>query len=121
MTKTNVYYMNAVIAIAESLDWNIDIDDDYVTFQKYSPEGQGFNMTISIEEKFIDFCQNIYTYYDEYDPSQEAYYWLDSTGHGTNGAPYNMRDVYDDMEACQDMIYKLWQVLYNEAENNEED
>ena len=32
-------------------------------------------------------------------------------GHGKNGAPYDMKDLYGDMEACQDMIYELYQAL----------
>lgn len=34
--------------------------------------------------------------------------WLDSDGHGINGAPYDMKDVYEDMEACQNMILELY-------------
>ena len=52
-----------------------------------------------------DFC------YDNYDCSYEAYLWLDNTGHGTNGAPYDMKDVYEDMEACEKMIFELWESL----------
>lgn len=29
--------------------------------------------------------------------SYETYIWLDDTGHGRNGAPYDMIDVYNDM------------------------
>jgi len=37
----------------------------------------------------------------------EAYLWLDSNGHGKNGAPYRMRDVLDDMEEAEKMIETL--------------
>lgn len=37
----------------------------------------------------------------------EAYLWLDSNGHGKNGAPYRMRDVLDDMEEAEKMIEAL--------------
>lgn len=113
MTKTSVYFMEAVIEIAESLDWNVDYDDRYVTFQRYSSAEQDFNMTIDLTENFSDFCQSIYEYYDSYDPSEEASYWLDETGHGTNGAPYRMIDVYNDMVECEEKVLELWRHLYN--------
>ena len=46
-------------------------------------------------------------YYDNYDPNYETYLWLDESGHGKNGAPYEMIDVYNDMKACEEMIDKL--------------
>ena len=39
---------------------------------------------------------------------------LDNTGHGLNGAPYDMKDVYEDMEACKKMVYELWKLLSEE-------
>lgn len=57
---------------------------------------------------------NIKDYYDNYDCSYEAYLWLDNTGHGTNGAPYDMKDVYEDMEACEEMTFELWKSLSEE-------
>lgn len=39
--------------------------------------------------------------------AKETYTCLDHSGHGINGAPYDMRDVYNDMEECQDEIEKL--------------
>lgn len=40
--------------------------------------------------------------------------WLDNEGHGTNGTPYDMKDVYEDMEACEEMTFKLWKLLSEE-------
>ena len=38
---------------------------------------------------------------------EEAYIWLDDSGHGKNGAPHDMKDVYEDMEACKSMLGEL--------------
>ena len=43
---------------------------------------------------------NLRDYINDFDVSYEAYLWLDDTGHGRNGAPYEMIDVYEDMEEC---------------------
>ena len=54
---------------------------------------------------------NLYSVYEDFDVSSEAYLWLDSDGHGTNGAPYDMKDLYEDFEACESAIYDLWEYL----------
>ena len=41
----------------------------------------------------------------------ETYLWLDSDGHGKNGAPYDMKDLYEDMEACREIIYELYEIV----------
>ena len=50
---------------------------------------------------------NIKEYYDNFDVDEEAYLWLDETGHGKNGAPYRMKDVVEDMEEAEKMIDRL--------------
>ena len=98
----NNKYLEKVQEIAENLDWNVSIDNDYITFQRYSSEEQDFNVELQIDEDdtVYEFIEKIREYYDDFDISYEAYLWLDNTGHGTNGAPYEMIDVYKDMEEC---------------------
>lgn len=94
----------------KSLGWVVDIDNsnEYVTLSKFSPYGHDFNIDIHIEENGNDFIYNIYKCYEEFDVSYETYLWLDNEGHGKNGAPYDMKDVYEDMVACQNFIYELY-------------
>lgn len=97
--------------IAEELGWTVtwEKNDDgtkFVMFSQYSPAGQDFN--IELEYKTLGEIEDkLREYYDSYDPSYEAYLWLDESGHGKNGAPYEMIDVYNDMKACEEMIDKL--------------
>lgn len=96
----------------ENLGWSVNIEDDtMVSLGKYSPMGQDFNISIDTENDVDCFIENIYKYYDNFDVSYETYLWLDNEGHGKNGAPYDMRDVYNDMEACKNNIYELYQKL----------
>lgn len=44
---------------------------------------------------------------DSFDVSEEAMLWLDSSGHGTNGAPYDMKEVYEDIEGLRDKVQAL--------------
>lgn len=95
-----------MIEVAGDLGWNLHRDGDEFTFQKDSPAGQDFSFFVRTKtlknaiEEIQERCEN-------YDCSEEAYMWLDYSGHGSNGAPYDMRDLYDDMEACLNMLKEL--------------
>ena len=102
---------NKIEKIAEELGWTVtwDKNDDgtkFVMFSQYSPAGQDFNVELEYEN-LGEIEDKLRKYYDNYDPSYEAYLWLDNDGHGKNGAPYEMIDVYNDMKACEEMIDKL--------------
>jgi hypothetical protein len=106
VTKMNKKDINKVTKISESLDWSVIIDGNEFEFEKWSPAGQDFIMSITANN-IDELIDELYEKYDNYDPSEEAYLWLDDSGHGKNGAPYDMKDVYEDMEACQEMILEL--------------
>lgn len=109
-----------IVEIAEENGWKVDVesndgDNFSYAFSKYSPAGQDFSFEAEIEDNNVyALLNNIKDYYDNYDCSYEAYLWLDNTGHGTNGAPYDMKDVYEDMEACEEMTFELWKSLSEE-------
>lgn len=90
--------------------------DDEFYFSKYSPAGQDFGFSIdkTTIETIYELARAVYNYYENYDCSEEAYLWLDNTGHGKNGAPYDMKDVYEDMEACEQYILDLYDLLEEE-------
>lgn len=98
-----------LLAIAERNDWHIyDCKDGDIEFSKYSDYGQDFSFCIGSD----DLIGNLDSYIESFDVSEETAKWLDDTGHGTNGAPYDMADVYKDMENCKEMMQELlaeWQ------------
>ena len=93
----------------EKLGFSVNISDEYITFEAYSPAGQDLVVELALDgaKKAGDLYPALLDYYTDYDPSYEAYIWLDDSGHGKNGAPYEMGDVYEDMCACQAMINEL--------------
>lgn len=96
--------------IIEQNDWCIDYNDDgSIYFSKYSPAGQDFGFEVS-GTTLEALADNIYEYYQGYDVSYEASLWLED-GHGKNGAPYDMKDVYEDMEACEKNILELYELI----------
>lgn len=86
-------------------------DENILEFQKYSGAGQDFSFCIDTEGNLDSFRENILAYYCDFDVSYEASLWLDEDGHGKNGAPYDMKDVYEDMEECQGFIMELYNIV----------
>lgn len=99
-----------IIEISNKLGWSVDIYNTDLEFRKYSPAGQDFSIIIGKCE-FSEVIDIIQSRCDDFDCSEQAYLWLDNTGHGINGAPYDMKDVYKDMEDCLDMMKELYNEL----------
>lgn len=103
-------HLNKIIETAKELKWNVYQVPYYIRFSRYSPAGQDFNIEIDYTD-VEDILKKVSDFYEAYDVSYETYLWLDELGHGTNGAPYDMRDLYDDMEACENMVCELAEAL----------
>lgn len=96
----------------ERLDYSIQKEDENVyLISNFSPCGQDCNASIDTEDDADLFVENIRDYANDFDVSYETYLWLDDTGHGTNGAPYDMKDVYEDMEWWRDSLEELANTL----------
>lgn len=95
--------------IAEEQGWAVGIGDTFIEFQRYSIEGHDFVFEIDTENvnTLDEVRMKIIEYYNSFDVSYETYLWLDDRGHGKNGAPDNMRDIYDDMQWCKNHIFYL--------------
>lgn len=65
----------------------------------FSPAGEDFCPTIwygdGTPEDFIDGLDE---FIENFDVDEETYLWLDSSGHGRNGAPYHIKDILEDKE-----------------------
>lgn len=115
-----------IYEIAEREGWQVDYSytDEKETeimfsFEKYSTAGRDFYFEVSVpndEDEYVIYesvADAIYTYFEDFDVSYETYIWLDEEGHGKNGAPYDMSDVYKDTESCEKMIDDLWRSFYD--------
>ena len=115
-----------IYEIAQSEGWQVDYSytDEKETmvsfsFQKYSPAGKDFSFEVSVPNEddeytlYYNVADAICTYFENFDVSYETYIWLDEEGHGKNGAPYDMSDVYKDTESCEKMINDLWRSFYH--------
>lgn len=108
MNKRLEYLIDEV----EKLNYSITQECDSVyDIGKFSPCGQDCHVSIDTENNSDLFIENIRAYVSEYDVSYETYLWLDDEGHGSNGAPYDMKDVYEDMEWWKDSLENLANTL----------
>lgn len=112
--------LDAIVEVAEVNGWTVDAEEQStgnieLTFSQYSPAGQDFSFYITLDkdDNIHDCAHAVYEYYEAYEPEAEAMLWLDSDGHGKNGAPYHMRDLLEDMEACETMLEDLSIALAN--------
>ena len=85
--------------------------DNILNFSRISPAGQDFSFDIDTENDLDLFRNNIFSYFSDFDVSYETYLWLDNTGHGKNGAPYDMKDLYEDMQECEGYILQLYRIV----------
>ena len=100
----------------ENAEWAMTEDERYYTFEIFSPAGQDFVFDIDKNEviNLETLSSEIYDYYNCFDVDEATYLWLDETGHGKNGAPYNMEDVLEDMKWCENKIYELFIIIQKE-------
>ena len=91
--------LKKLLTEAKKSGWTVTQEDGNVyDFGWWSPAGQDFHIQVDTENDVGYFLHNLYSVYNDFDVSVETYLWLDDTGHGRNGAPYDMKDVYEDME-----------------------
>jgi len=104
--------------IAEALEWNFHNCDNYIIFSKHTSKEQEINLEIDKEEANCLACiaREAKQRYESFDASEEAYLWLDNSGHGKNGAPYDMKDVYEDMEEAKKEFGILAKTLLSASE-----
>ena len=113
--------MNEFLKLAENLDWSCNFCEARsdgkvcVELEKQSPQDQDFIATIWFENgDKSDFMEQLYDYYNDFDPDEEAAKWIGEDGHGANGAPYKLSDLLQDMEDCKDMLLELWHEYFYE-------
>ena len=100
-----------LLSVIEKLGYNIQKDYEEVLIKTSSPCGKRCIARVNTENDANLFVANIRDYVDNFDVSYETYIWLDNTGHGTKGAPYDMKDVYEDTEWWKNSLNELANTL----------
>lgn len=114
-------------AVAEELGWRTGDStpdgDDWI-FQKYSPKSQDCVIEVGCAETKEELVEQIEFFVSNFDVSENTYLWLDNHGHGKYGAPYDMRELYEDMEwfknEAEELAKQMRRFLIEEAQDDEE-
>lgn len=84
-----------------------------VEFETYTDAGQDLVVDITFDDNndyendFAQLVNELYDYWDDYDPDEEVSLWIGDDGHGTNGAPYHVTDLVEDMQNAKELIEGL--------------
>lgn len=90
--------LNFVLGKIQECGFSVEQETESVYWiSRFTPKFQDCGASIDTEGDAENFISNIREYAWLFDVSYETYIWLDDTGHGRNGAPYDMIDVYNDM------------------------
>lgn len=104
-----------IINKAEKLGWKVRkagfiiTNDENVEHYVFSnkPDNQSTYYNMSIAANGANFIESINEFYEEFDVSLNAYCFMDENGHGVEGVPYDMKELYESMEKFRDMIKQL--------------
>lgn len=97
-----------MIAALEKCGVEVSVDEDMMRITYYTKHGGEEDEEIPASE-FGDanIAGWLRSAYDNYDVSYETYIWLDDTGHGSNGAPHEMKDVLSDKKEWENKLSEL--------------
>lgn len=102
------YNIDDITDKIECLEFSVYKDEDYIEISDTSPCGQDCSITIELEKlEENSISEIIFTIQDDFDPDYEASLWIGDDGHGANGAPYNIKDIVEDMEWWRDRLKEL--------------
>lgn len=99
-------------------DWNISVDDlkGETQLVAFSPIFGTWDGTFELEVKdFEDLCQQLFSYWQAFDPDEETALWIGPDGHGQNGAPYRIRDILGEMDIYEQKLERLVRVCSDAA------
>lgn len=105
--ESNANWKDIIAGIAGKLNWELTIHGNEFRFRKFLAQGTIYFEFKFESDNFDDLYEKIRRYYFDFDVSSETYKWLDEDGHGKNGAPHDMIDVYNNMRSLEDDIMKL--------------
>lgn len=120
MKKMQILLNEDVKAKLDEISWSVYEDEKDIDFSTCSAFGGDIDIVIDKGKNLINLAHNIYEYWDNYDVSYETSLWIGEDGHGKNGAPYDLKDIYEDMEGVKNMIQDLYNVINEEAKIEKE-
>lgn len=99
--------------VVEGLGWLFNVDDkgEQCCFTISNIGCNGKDFTTEIITKKVDakeFLSELYKIIENYDIDYETYLCLGPDGHGSNNAPYSIRDILEDNEEYVQELEKIY-------------
>ena len=104
--------MDDVFHIAKSLGWNVSVDGSVHTFTKRIGEGPDFSIATASETP-EDIIRELDKLWEGFDPSKEAYLWVDRIKPSVNGTSYDVTNIFREMLGYKDLVANLHYALVN--------
>lgn len=119
----NQKLIELLIAKAEELGWRVIVDEKTWEFQKYSPAGEDFWISISGK----DVVDELLDWYEGFDPEDHVMMHMEAKKHGVSGVP-SLKELVEDADAIDEMIEELYDALhaveesyYEESDSEDDD
>lgn len=101
---------------AEELGWRVLIDEHCWEFQKYSPAGEDFWLSISGK----DVVSELLDWYEGFDTEDHVMMHMEGKKHGVAGIP-SLKELVADADAIDEMVEELYDALHEVEEAFYED
>lgn len=99
----------------DEICWSAYENEKDIDFSTCTAFGGDIDIVIDKGKNLIDLAHNIYEYWNNYDVSYETSFWIGEDGHGINGAPYDLKNIYENFEKVKSMINDLYNVINEKA------
>ena len=103
--------LDALTDKAEELGWRVLVDEDCWEFQKYSPAGEDFWLSINGE----DVVDELLEYYEGFDTEDHVLGLMEAKKNGFAGVP-SLKELVEDADDIESMIEELYDALHEVEE-----
>lgn len=105
---------------AISADFVTTFHKDYVNFASHSPCGEDIGFEVYKEDyTFDDIFDEVMANFKYFDVDEHAVMWYET--HGKNGAPTDLRTLFNDAQAIKNMYGYLYMQMFNLKKELEEE
>lgn len=103
---------------ADELEWSVHIDGDYWEFEKYSPAGEDFIFSVTVED-VKNVWREVRQYANDFDTEEHIEMWVEAKKNLVSGIP-SIRRLVEDADAIDEMLDELADALREVTDSHEE-
>lgn len=113
MKELELNGLNAMLRdTAEELGWRVYIDETCWEFERYSPAGEDFVLSIPCG----DVVKEVLDYYEGFDTEDHVMMHMEAKKRGMVGVP-SLKELVRDADEIEEMLEELYDALHEVEEN----